>query len=135
MAGDTTEERRRRRPAAEKIERSRGEVMPGWPSPLGGGNSSGKFLRRWKRGHGGMGLTDDEQLRRRMNLPAAEEKGTGGAGDPRATQELGLGFGDVGPLLVGRRSHTGARARRERVAGDLAGPLRTGKKKEGEKKH
>jgi hypothetical protein len=38
----------------------------------------------------------------------------------------------VGPILVGRRSHTGARAREERVAGDLAEAVAHGEE-EGEK--
>jgi hypothetical protein len=59
---------------------------------------------------------------------AAEEKGTGGAGDPRATQELGLGFG--GLPFVQWRSHTGVRARsrggrrRSRRGGRYAGEER-----------
>jgi hypothetical protein len=39
----------------------------------------------------------------------------------------------VGPILVGRRSHSGARARKEGIAGDIGGAVTPGKKKEGER--
>jgi hypothetical protein len=73
----------------------------------------GTACPRWRRGEG-----------------AAEEKGTGGAGGPRATQELGLGFGGC-PLYSGGATLAcgpGAGG----VAGDLGGGLlRRGRKRRG----
>jgi hypothetical protein len=43
---NATAERRRQRPAAERVGLPRRRMMPGWPGPLDGGKRSERFLRR-----------------------------------------------------------------------------------------